>query len=482
MRQEASFTFTTPLNVNIVNIKGVEQTFVEGDISTNDIDFVNDIMSKKCQESMQKQILERNMKLDIEHEAFKGNTSEEKEIAKTKIPAGKLVDAVVKELSKLRWSTRVKGQINRNREDYKTIQGNLTEGYLDAFSVAFLPTEVKYETIEGKSITISEYKNLPHEERRRILDDCILLNVALTGNPCNTKAQVASVVSKSMDALEDYQKRKELDPSIEDALIVKALSKQEKEKLDDVIKYMERKLGRKLTQKEANIMIKDGKDLKTQALYHVTSKLYRYEKLNPKELKLLKAALEVAENTGAQKELAKEIFEKVSSGDKLNYKEIMLLDSLIYVEQNSETMATELRNKSQSIGSKTPGDNSKLNIQKNSNKMTEDNPNTDADEGTDAGNGNGSESGDGEGEQTKMLKSVSENLKTLSDKYVGLKEENATIKEDMKEISENLLKVVKALEQPVHKSPGVEKTDAEKEAALKASAEGKSVDPLGLCN
>ena len=71
MGQEASFTFTTPLNVNIVEIKGVEHTFVEGDISTNDIDFVNDIMSKKCQDSMQKQILERNMKLDVEHEALR---------------------------------------------------------------------------------------------------------------------------------------------------------------------------------------------------------------------------------------------------------------------------------------------------------------------------------------------------------------------------------------------------------------------------
>ena len=83
MERGASFTFTTPLNVNVVNIKGVEHTFVEGDISTNDIDFVNDIMSKNCQESMQKQVLERNMKLDIEHEAFKGETHEEKEINKT---------------------------------------------------------------------------------------------------------------------------------------------------------------------------------------------------------------------------------------------------------------------------------------------------------------------------------------------------------------------------------------------------------------
>ena len=105
MGQEASFTFTTPLNVNIVTLKGEEHLFVEGDISTNDIDFVNDIMTKNCQESMQKQILERNMKLDLEHEAFKGDTHEEKEINKTKIPAGKIIDATVKELGDERYST-----------------------------------------------------------------------------------------------------------------------------------------------------------------------------------------------------------------------------------------------------------------------------------------------------------------------------------------------------------------------------------------
>ena len=60
---------------------------------------------------MQKQILDRNMKLDIEHEAFKGETHEEKEINKTKIPAGKLIDATVKDLGKNRYSNRIKEEI-----------------------------------------------------------------------------------------------------------------------------------------------------------------------------------------------------------------------------------------------------------------------------------------------------------------------------------------------------------------------------------
>jgi len=207
MPQEASFTFTTPLNVNLVEIKGVEHLFVEGDISTNDIDLVNDVMTKECQESMQKQILDRNMKLDIEHEAFKGSTEEEKEIAKTKIPAGKLVDATVKDLGSGRYSTRVKGEINVHNPNYKSIKGNLMDSYLDAFSVAFLPTSVTNEQREGKSV--------------RLLNDVKLLNVALTGNPCNTKAQLTEIFTKSMDAVEEYKKLKEFDPSIENSLVVK---------------------------------------------------------------------------------------------------------------------------------------------------------------------------------------------------------------------------------------------------------------------
>ena len=120
-------------------------------------------------------------------------------------------------------------------------KGNLLDGYLDAFSVAFLPKSVTYEERDGKKV--------------KLLNDVLLLNVALTGNPCNTKAQIADIFMKSMDALEDYKKLKELDPDIEKQLIVKSKG-----------------------------------ELKSQALYYILDKMDMGKKLIPKELKLLRAA------------------------------------------------------------------------------------------------------------------------------------------------------------------------------------------------
>lgn len=324
MNQEASFTFTTPLNVNVVEIKGEEHLFVEGDISTNDIDLVNDIMTVNCQKSMQKQILERTMKLDLEHEAFRGETAEEKEINKTRIPAGKLVDAVVKDLGNDRYSTRVKGEINRHNPRYKEIKGNLLEGYLDAFSVAFLPTDISYEKKDGKAI--------------RMLNDVRLLNIALTGNPCNTKAQLVDVFMKSMDAVEEYKKLKELDPTIESKLVVK-------------------------------------------------------------------------DNSHSQ------------VGDDL--------------------------------------DNKQLNL-KNNSKMT------------DNKDGNGIDTKDFKNVEAEQ-KAMQSEFKALNEKYDAIVKDNVSLKESMVEISKELKKITEALNTPIHKSTGVQKTDAEAK-----SVQRKSVDPLEL--
>ena len=335
MNQEASFTFTTPLNVNIVQLKGEEHLFVEGDISTNDIDLVNDMMTKNCQESMQKQILERNMKLDLEHEAFKGDTHEEKEISKTKIPAGKLIDATVKDLGKDRYSTRVKGEINRHNPNYASIKGNLEEGYLDAFSVAFLPIDVSYKTIDGKKI--------------KMLNDVILLNVALTGNPCNTKAQLTDILTKSMDAVEEYKKMKDIDPNI-----------------------------------ESNLVVKNS---------HSTD---------------------------------------LVGNSQLNNKKI-------------QKMTEEKSEESQSQEESQDEDNESENV-----------------------------------EQKAMLKSVTEGMKDLSGKYDEMQKENVSLKESVSKMAESIEKITNALESPIHKSQGIQKSDAEIKA--KADAELKSVDPLELCN
>jgi hypothetical protein len=322
MVQESSFTFTTPLNVNVVEIKGEEHLYVEGDISTNDLDFVNDIM-------------ERNMKLDLEHEAFKGNTHEEREISKTKIPAGKLIDSTIKNLGNNRFSTRVKGEINRHNPNYVSTKGNLLEGYLDAFSVAFLVTDVDYQTIEGKSISVSEYYILQAKERRRIIKDVILLNVALTGNPCNTKAQMVEVYTKALDAMEEYKALKELDPSIEGKLEVK-----------DTSHSSDHKEGEQLNNQKISKKMTDEKPVDVKP-----------------------------------------------------------------IEPNEE------------------------------------------------------------------LKSMSEEMKSMKESNEAVIKDNTEVKESVSKMAETLKEVVEAMNKPVHKSPGVQKSDAEE----KTQSENKSVDPLELC-
>lgn len=439
MGKEASFTFTTPLNVNIVEMKDGEHLFVEGDISSNHLDLVNDIMNKNCQESMQRQVLERNMKLDLEHEAFKGSTHEEKEINKTKIPAGKLIDATVKDLGNNKYSTRVKGEINRHNPNYKNTKGNLLEGYLDAFSVAFLPISIKYQTIKGKDITLEQYFKTDPQERVRILNDVKLLNVALTGNPCNTKAQLTEVMTKSMDALEDYKKLKELDPSIEDSLIVK--------------------------------------NNKENPLSYVWNKIYSGKLLDKLEQKLLKAAIDVSANKGTSATLVKELFDKIVSGIKLSYKEYYIFKYLIEVEEKyEESEALVLRSKSHStdlVG------NNQLNKPKNSNKMTDDNPK----EGIEGTEGEGAEGTEGtEGNVEGEVKSLSASMKTMAEKYDTVIKENESIKADMKTMSECMAKITKALEKPIHKSAGAQETDAAAQAKANkdANPEGESVDPLSL--
>ena len=213
--ENPSFIFTTPFNVNVVEVKGQEQVFLEGFVSTTDKDLGNDIVTKRCLESMQQQILERNIKLDLEHEAFRGNSSEEKEINKTLVPAGKITDATVQP-TETGFGLNVKALLNNFRKDFEQLKGNVIERFLDAYSIAFIPTKIDHKEVNGESV--------------RLLDDVRLLNVALTGNPMNTAAQNREVFVKSMDAVEEYIAQKEKEPGIENQLEVKHTNNQKEVK------------------------------------------------------------------------------------------------------------------------------------------------------------------------------------------------------------------------------------------------------------
>ena len=92
------FIFTTPLSYELKGTGDSQELIVMGDISTNGLDLVNDIVSLNCLKSMQRQIQERNIKLDLEHEAFRGDTTEEKELNKTKVPRGRLIEPTIREI------------------------------------------------------------------------------------------------------------------------------------------------------------------------------------------------------------------------------------------------------------------------------------------------------------------------------------------------------------------------------------------------
>lgn len=160
--------------------------FVEGYISTSDLDLVNDIVTKSCILDMAEQMKKRTIKLDIEHESFRGNNEVELEINKTIIPAAKMDDFSVDKKG-----LKVRAKLNKHIKRFDEVKGSIKDGFLDAFSIAYIPTETKTEFRNGQEI--------------RLLDKIKLLNVAFTGNPVNTYSTMTNIFAKSLEFLKDQE-------------------------------------------------------------------------------------------------------------------------------------------------------------------------------------------------------------------------------------------------------------------------------------
>ena len=160
--------------------------YVEGYISTSDLDLVNDIVTKGCIMDMAEQMKKRTIKLDVEHESFRGKSETELEINKTIIPAAKVDDFLVDKKG-----LKVRAMLNRHTQRFDEVKGSIKDGFLDAFSIAYVPVKSMIENRNGKEI--------------RLLDKINLLNVAFTGNPVNTEARMINVFAKSLDFLKNKE-------------------------------------------------------------------------------------------------------------------------------------------------------------------------------------------------------------------------------------------------------------------------------------
>ncbi len=170
-----------------------ENFFVEGYISTSDLDLVNDIVTKACLMDMAEQMRERTIKLDIEHESFTGKSNIEREINKTIIPAAKIEDFLIDKKG-----LKVRAMLNRHIQRFNEVKNSIRDGFLDAFSIAFVPVKETIQEKGGKQV--------------RMLEKVNLLNVAFTGNPINTNASIENVFMKSLDYLEEKAKPKKPKP------------------------------------------------------------------------------------------------------------------------------------------------------------------------------------------------------------------------------------------------------------------------------
>ena len=177
--EDTSFIFSS----GPIEVKEEEGNFfVEGYISTSDLDLVNDIVTKECILDMAEQMKNRTIKLDIEHESFRGGNEVELEINKTIVPAAKMVDFSVDNKG-----LKVRAMLNKHTPRFNEVKGSVQDGFLDAYSIAFIPEKERSVVKEGQNV--------------RMLDKIRLLNVALTGNPCNTHATMTNIFAKSLDFL-----------------------------------------------------------------------------------------------------------------------------------------------------------------------------------------------------------------------------------------------------------------------------------------
>lgn len=158
----------------ITNDEGIKEYYIEGYISTKDLDRVNDIVTDAALDDMVKQLKTRTIKLDVEHEAWKKSPNI--------IPVGKIIDA--RKDDKGVW---VKAVLNNHISRFSEVWNSIKSGFLDSFSIAYKAIKAVDQKMGEKII--------------RLLDKVELLNVAITGNPANPECRMRPVLMKSLDSI-----------------------------------------------------------------------------------------------------------------------------------------------------------------------------------------------------------------------------------------------------------------------------------------
>jgi len=186
VNSQTDYVFNTDqITYTSVGLKGDKQSYVTGYISVPEIDLYNDLITPTALKSMLRQITEKTITLDYEHEAFRDDN--------TILPVGKIIEAKVDERGL--W---VKCKLNSHSPKYKALWGSIQDGMVNAFSIAFKPLKTVEKSIGDTQV--------------RLIEDLVLLNVALTATPVCESAKMTGHSMKSimLKAIADTQEEKVL--------------------------------------------------------------------------------------------------------------------------------------------------------------------------------------------------------------------------------------------------------------------------------
>ena len=175
--------FTDSVGYQSIEEKGTKKHYITGYISTKDRDLVNDIVTEGGMSDMMNQLIAKNIKLDVEHEAWRLENP-------TIIPIGKIIEAKSDEKGIF-----IKAELNGSHQRFGEVWSSIKDGFVDAFSIAYQVKDAVHRLVDGV--------------KTRLLNKVELLNVAITGNPVNPECKMVNVFTKSLDDMEELKMTEE---------------------------------------------------------------------------------------------------------------------------------------------------------------------------------------------------------------------------------------------------------------------------------
>ena len=270
----------------LIEVKSSGDFFIEGLVSTPDPDDYNDVVTTSAQVSIDNQLKNFDITMDLEHEEWIDPvTGIRHERKQDKIPVALIVDSKVTENG-----TFVRAMLNKAHPMFDNILQSIKKGFLHSFSIAYDVTKREIRNIGKKTF--------------RFIEDLVISNIGITGNPVNKKATfkiALKSISKKMaeeNKLADLEIQvKELKSQVENTEKFEALEKEVAE-LKAANEAMTKRLK---AEEESDDEKKEDKEMKSKAeLKSLTESYDKKFEAQANEIKELKSVLEKVRKTPIQ--------------------------------------------------------------------------------------------------------------------------------------------------------------------------------------